>query len=113
MSVKQLWISCYSEKEDVSITFGTTIDSTELSIKNIDTDFIAEGISDAYWENCDDFKCGIEKAKSLQEEKSITYREALYMVFGDFSLAYEVDNKEIDLLTDMDINDIIYSLFEE
>lgn len=114
MSEKQLWICCFSDKEEVSISFGASIDSYDLANGNLDTDSIIESLSDSYWENCDEFENGKDKAKLLQKEDGIlTYKDALYKVFGDFSMSFEVDGEEVNLSVDIDINDCIYALLAE
>lgn len=114
MSEKEIWAYCYSEKEEVSIAFGTSFDPNEETIDLLDTAWIDEGISDSFWENHHEFEPGIEKAIDLlNKNNSLTIREALFMVFGEFSISYEVDGKETDLSFDVDINECIYSLLAE
>ena len=114
MAEKELWAYCYSEKEDVSIAFGTSFDPNEETVDSLDTDWIDEGLSDSFWENHHEFELGIDKAKALlTQNNSLTIREALFVVFGEFSISYEVDGKETELSLDVDINDCIYSLLDE
>ena len=113
MSEKEIWAYCYSEKEDVSIAFGTSFETNEETLESLGTDWIDEGLSDSFWENHHEFEPGINKAKALlNQNNSLTIREALFMVFGKFSISYEVDGKETNLLLDLDINDWVYSLLD-
>lgn len=114
MSELIIWACCYSTKEDVSISFGTTISSDAFSTNDIDADCISEGLSDSFWENYSDFEEGINKAKELQKENAaLTDKEALYQVFGEFSISFEVNGQETELALNQDINDCIYSLLME
>lgn len=105
---------CYSEKENVGTGFGLSFDSSEDSIKTIGIDWIIVGMSESFWENAFEFDAGIEKASMLIEENSnLTYRQALYEVFGDFILSYEMDGKAIDFKCEIDANQAMYDLLME
>lgn len=104
---------CYSEKEDVGIGFGVHLDAKE-SLDELGTDWIDEGISDSFWENAFEFDSGIEKAQKLNDENpNLTYRQALYSIFGDFTITYKIDEKEVALKLDIDANQAMYDLLME
>ena len=104
---------CYSEKEDVSIGFGIVFDADKESVERLDNDWLWVGISESFWENCEEFEHGIDNAKKLLEVNSdLTYRQALYRVFGDFNISYEVEGKEFDLSFKIDVNEIMYGMLE-
>lgn len=64
MSEINIMAYCYSEKEEVSIGFGTSF-SSEDSIDIIDTEWIDVGMSESFWENHQEFEPGIVKANQL------------------------------------------------
>lgn len=85
MREREIIACCYSEKEDVGIGFGTSFDSDEESLDTLDTEWIDVGMSESFWENHFEFEPGIKKAKQLiQSNSHLTFRQALYTVFGDF-----------------------------
>lgn len=43
---------------------------------------------------------------------TLTLHQALYKIFGDFALCYEVDGKEVDLNIDFNANASMYALLE-
>ena len=105
---------CYSEKEDVSIAFGTSFESNEELIDSLDTNWIYEGMSESFWENAFEFDSGIEKAIKINDDNpNLTYKQALYAVFGDFAISYTIDGKETDINFEIDINQAMYDLLME
>lgn len=105
---------CYSEKENVGIGFGLSFDSIEDSIETIGYDWINIGMSESFWENAFEFDAGIEKASMLADENpNLTYRQALYEVFGDFCLSYTMDGIDIDFKCEIDANEVMYDLLAE
>ena len=113
--MKEIEISavCYSEKEDVSVGCGIYFDAEAESIGQLDSDWIGIGMSESFWENYEDFEPGIDKAKRLIEgDSNLTYRQALYSVFGNFNISYEVDGKESNLEFEIDANEFIYNMLE-
>jgi hypothetical protein len=109
----KIWAHCYSEKESVSISFGTSIDAT-MSIEEFhDTDWIDEGLAESFWENYDEFVPGIEKAKTLlNNNPKLTMKAVLLDVFGHFFMSYEKDGEEIQLEFDINPDEVMYSLLE-
>lgn len=108
---------CYSKKEDVSIGFGTSIDSPSISDDLYSSGWISIGMSESFWENCEEFSNGVNKAKHLMECNSVlTYRQALYEVFGDFVIIYELEGtseeKEFIPNDGFDINKEMYDMLE-
>jgi len=104
---------CYSQKENVGIGFGVTFNSDEESIDTLDTEWIDIGVSESFWENHFEFEPGIEKAKLLiRSNPALSFRQALYIVFGDFSLSYEIGGEEINLNLELDINQAMYDMLE-
>lgn len=109
----EIWACCYSEKADVSISFGKTIESEDGYIDLLDTEWIYEGMSDSFWENHEEFELGISQAEALRNSDcSMTFHQALYNVFGNFTLCYEVDGAENNLEFDVDANISMYALLE-
>ena len=86
---------CWSEKEDIGIGFGLTYESEKDSLDTLDTEWIYIGMSESFWENAFEFDAGIEKASVLWEtDGTLSYKEALFSVFGNFSITYEVNGEE-------------------
>ena len=111
MTEREISAYCYSEKENVGIGFGISFDPDKDSIETIGIDWIREGMADSFWENYREFDAGIEKASILIEEnQNLTYRQALYAVFGDFILSYEIDGKEVDYESEIDENQMMYDM---
>ena len=105
---------CYSEKENVGICFGMLFDSDENPIETIGMDWVNIGMSESFWANTFEFDVGIEKASALIEKNpNLTYRQALYTVFGDFFLSYEMDGKKVDFEYEIDANQIMYDFLVE
>ena len=112
-SESTLMIYFYSETEDVSLGFGISCDPETDSIESLDTNWICEVMSEAFWENHKDFESGIEKATIIAENNpEITQRDALIKIFGDFIASYEFDRQETELHLDIDVNKLMYDLLE-
>ena len=104
---------CSSEKTDVSIGFGITIESPDGTIDFSNTDWIWEGISDSFWENHYEFEPGLDEAEArYSKDPDITFHDALFDVFGNFTLRYEVDGVDKDLAFSYDANEQMYALLE-
>ena len=109
----EIWACCYSEKADVSISIGTSVESIDGCAETLDVEWIYEGVSDSFWENHEEFEDGISKAEALHSsDNTLTLHQALYKIFGDFALCYEVDGKEVDLNIDFNANASMYALLE-
>ena len=81
MSEIQIMACCYSEKEDVSIGFGTSFDSDSELLDELDTEWIDVGMSESFWENHFEFEPGIEKAKKLADCNSeLSFAQALQLI---------------------------------
>ena len=107
----ELWAQCFSEKNVVSIGFGVEYDSNTQSIEDLGYDWFYEGLEGSFWENYREFENGIQKAKDiLSKDSSISYRNALYEVFGDFKVSYEVNGTNCEVEMDIDINEEMYLL---
>ncbi len=94
-------IICSSEKEDVSIGFGSSynpydnIDSTIKSI--VESEWVSEGIGESFWENYFQFKPGVEKAMLLiKSNPQLSPKQALFEVFGNFYLTFQINGVEYD-----------------
>lgn len=102
---------CYSEKVDVSISFGTSIESINGDLSSLDTEWIYEGMGDSFWENYEEFEVGIAQVEAmLKSDSTLTKRQAMFAVFGNFALSYEVDGEEKELDLDFDVNASMYAL---
>ena len=68
--------SCFSEKADVSIGFGISLDAADGSLPEIATDWISEGMSESFWENYQEFEDGIAEAERLQSnDNTLDYQQ--------------------------------------
>lgn len=109
----EIHASCYSEKADVSIGFGITCESKSDNLSEVGYEWIFEGISDSFWENYEEFEAGIFQAKIINaNNSSITFRQALYAVFGNFDLEFEVNGVLVELDNRIDVDEIMYDLLE-
>lgn len=109
----EVWVDCYSEKANISISCGIYTDSINGDIKITDTDSIYEGLEESFWENYREFECNVAEAASLQENNaSLTYRQALAAVFGNFVISFSVGGNAIDLDINSKADDFMYSLLE-
>lgn len=101
-----------SEKESASLGFGMYYSIKEHP-DGPGTDWIIDGMSDSFCENYDEFEPGIERARKLVcMNPQMSSREALFEVFGNFTISYEVDGIEKNLNFDIDVNDIMYLILE-
>ncbi len=107
----EIWICLSSEKESVSLSWGVSYNPEE-DPDGPGTDWLFDGTDgESFWENYSDFEPGIEKAKQLIElNPSLSFRQALFEVFGHFSVSYEVDGVEKDLGYNIDADEVMYSL---
>jgi len=104
---------CYSEKADVAIGFGITFESKTGDPSEVGCEWIFEGISDSFWENHEEFEEGIAQARAINnEQKSVSYRQALVSVFGHFDLEFEVNGEITKLNIVIDVDDFMYELLE-
>ena len=108
-----IWACCYSELTDASVSFGISIEDESESIETLGDEWIWVGMSESFWENCHEFEPYIEKVKSqLQNEPSLSSRQALTDVFGCFLISYEVNGEEKELPFEIDANGTMLSLLE-
>ena len=113
MTEREISACCYSEKEGVGVSFGVSFDAEEDTIDTLDTEWIWVGMSESFWENYFEFEDSIEKAKQLmQNDSNLTFREALYSVFGEFSIYYEIDGEEIKPSFEIDVNQAMYDMLD-
>jgi hypothetical protein len=110
----EVWVTCYSEKTDISISCGIYIDSADGSIDISDTGIIYEGLSESFWENYREFEESVEQADSKQEsDPTLSFEQAILSVFGHFFISCTIDGKEIDLGIDPNADDFMYSLLKD
>ena len=69
----EIWACCYSEKADVSISFGTSVESIDGCAETLDVEWIYEGMSDSFWENHEEFELGISQAEALRNSDCSTH----------------------------------------
>lgn len=70
-------------------------------------------MTDSFWENHRDFGPGIDRAKRLVfNNPSMTLEQALFEVFGHFTIFYEVNGVEQKLDYDIDADEIMYSMLK-
>ena len=104
---------CYSDKADVAIGFGKSYESKSTKLSDAGYEWIFEGIGDSFWENHEEFEVGIAQAKMLSaENRAMTFRQALYAVFGDFNLEFEVNGELVEPDSNVDVNEFMYELLE-
>ena len=103
----EIWVCLSSEKESVSLCWGITYDP-----EGPGSDWLSDETSEeSFWENYSDFEPGIDKAKQLVKlDTSLSFKQALYEVFGHFLVSYEVNGIEKDLGYNIDGDGIMYSL---
>ena len=113
----QLWdiyVTCYSDKADVSIDFGIS-DIEGMSLDDLGTDWIFNGLGDSFWENAYQFEDGVSQAYALcYEGKEID--DALYEVFGHFSIEFKCNIPGITPdfnITEESINNAIYAMLRD
>ena len=114
--MKEIEISayCYSEKQDVGIGFGTFFNPEEETVQTLGKEWIEIGVSESFWENVQEFEPGVKKAKEIiKENPNITYKQALYNIFGDFSISYEMEGEKVSLELEIDTNQAMYDLLLE
>lgn len=110
----EVWVTCYSEKTDISISCGIYIDSADGSIDISDAGIIYEGLSESFWENYREFEESVEQADSKQEsDPTLSFEQAILSVFGHFIISCTIDGKEIDLGIDPNADDFMYSLLKD
>ncbi len=85
----------------------------EEPINTIGNDWLWIGMSECFWENYHEFEPGIVRANTiLNNSKEMTYRQALFNVFGRFSVTFALDGKKIDYDIGANFNDAIYDMLE-
>jgi hypothetical protein len=105
---------CYSEKADVSIGFGLIIKSADELKDLLDTNWIDEGLVDSFWENHYAFEPGLAEAEAIcNRNHDIAFRDALFSIFGYFSMRYEVNGEKTALSFEFNANDMMYALLEK
>ena len=110
----EVWVTCYSQKTDVSISCVICIESADGSIDIANAKIIYEALSESFWENCQDFEDSIAQAEAKQKSDStLSFEQALLSVFGHFSISFAIDGKEIDLDIDANADDFMYSLLQD
>ena len=107
-------VYCRSDKTGDWIGCGVYGESVDGNIDISDINYIYEGLGESFWELCGEFHEGLAQADALQEkDASLTHQQALYAVFGHFTLSFQVDGKPIDLNVDIDIDEFMYSLLRD
>ena len=109
-----IWASCYSEKTDASISFGVTREIIDGTVNLSDTGWIYEGMGDSFWENYYEFEAGVAEANAMQDANpALTHEQALFDVFGNFVISYEVDGETKELDFDFNPNELMYALLND
>lgn len=108
-----IWACCYSELTDASVSFGISIEDTSKPIEAMGIEWIWEGMSDSFWENCHEFEPYLEQIKArLRNNPSLSSSQALTDLFGTFLISYEVNGEQTELAFEIDVNDAMLSLLE-
>lgn len=111
MKEVEIMALCHSEKEGVCIGCGTYIDTDKELIKQLDNDWLWDCMAEAFWENSEEYEPGIRKAMQLlKNNPMLTYKQALYAVFGDFIISFETNGENIDFK--LDSNNLMYGMLE-
>ena len=105
---------CKRNKTSACIAFGTTIFSETDHYELPEEEWIINGIGDSFWENSYEFETGVKQADELlKKDQSISRREALFEIFGNFTIYYEVDGIINDLPYSIDIDSIMYEMLKQ
>ena len=109
----EIGVCLSSEKESASLGFGKYYSIKEHP-DGPGTDWIIEGMGDAFNENYYEFEPGIERARKLVcMNPQMSSRDALFEVFGNFTICYEVDGIEKNWNYDINLEDLMYSFLED
>ena len=110
----EICIILSSEKESVSLCWGVSYDPEDDPDGPGDNWLFDGTPGESFWENYSDFEPGIAKAKHLIKlDPSLSFRQALFEVFGHFSVTYKVDGNEAELDYNIDGDDVMYSILVE
>ena len=103
------------EKTDASLwTCFEYESSNELNDLLKDSTWVYEGISEYFWENHWEFEEEIDEAIQLTEiNSSLSFKQALFNVFGSFSISFEIEEKPISPMFSIDINNLMYDLLTQ
>lgn len=110
----EITVSCRGELQNVNLGCGISYSNNEMPINLDDTDWIWSGITECFWENYHEFEEGIAAAKvavSTGEKEKL--HEALFEIFGEFSVEYYVNGEKVDLAYRIDVEEMIYDLLVE
>ena len=112
MKYVEIMACCYSEKAYVSANCEIGFEYDNWEEESQDLDWLEVGMSEYFQENYFEFEAGIEKSKKLMEEnKGISFKDALFMVFGNFNIEFEVSDESLEFNPTIDVNKLMYSLF--
>lgn len=110
----EVWVTCYSEITNVSISCGIYVDSVDNSLDIADFENIYGGLTESFWENYQEFEDGVEQADSQCESNpTLTFEQAILSVFGHFYISATIDGKETDLGIDPNADDFMFSLLKD
>ena len=101
-----------SEKGYGSLGFGVSGEAE--TVEDLGTDWLFEGIGDSWWENCSEFEDDVEAVrKACEENKDLSWADAITQVLGHFTISYEVNGVETDLHYDFDFEGIMTDYLRE
>ncbi len=101
----------YSELTPVSLGFGIEYNG---SISELGPEWIYEGVEESFWENSYEFEPYVKIAKNLVDnDKTISYKDALKRVFGRFSISFYVNENPVQVHSDIDVNAQLYELLSQ
>lgn len=110
----QVWVTCYSEKTDASISCGIYVESVSKNLDITDIKNIYEGLSESFWENCQEFEDGVAQADTMQEDDpALSFEQAILSIFGHFFISGTVDGEETELGIDPIADDFMISLLKD
>ncbi len=116
----EVWVHCTSEK-DQNITLGwgrvfepDAMTEEQIKIELGNSDWIYDGWDEAYSENSWIFEPGVMLAKKqCEKDDNISFRAALFELYGHFTLTYDVIGIDYTIDYEIDADELMYYLLED
>ena len=89
MIFSKLTAICKSKKQDITLSFSILFDENKEPIETLGTDWIEEGLTEAFWENADLFK------------------EVSFEDCGGFDLCFELNGENVEYPFEVDVNGLM------
>ena len=94
MNLSKLTAICKSKSEDITLTFSILFDEKEEPIETLGTDWIKEGLTEAFYEN--------------QE----LFEEIDFDSCGGFDLSFELNGEKVEYPFEVDMNGLMQELIK-